>query len=197
MSYLYFWIQDNYPSFTKLDTLRLYNRFDIANTLLASSEGKHSKIIHKKSGYSVQIMYKKYIAAPWDGTKIKEAINYLVKEINDIEDCFLVTDSKRGFSHGDRKLNNKEGYIAGVVYSSESTDNDPTNIISTFGGFSGMGLRLGAEYDILTKADNYESNIISVSTNYSVMENIDVYVRYDMWDNNIIYCVKSYQYKSK
>ena len=104
MSYLYFWIQDNYPSFTKLDTLRLYNRFDIANTLLASPEGKHSKVIHKKSGYSVQIMYKKYIAAPWDGGKIKTAINYLVKEINNIEDCFLVTDSKRGFSHGDRKL---------------------------------------------------------------------------------------------
>ena len=36
--------------------------------------------------------------------KIKEAIKYLVKEINNIEDCFLVTDSKRGFSHSDRKL---------------------------------------------------------------------------------------------
>ena len=48
-----------------------------------------------------------------------------------------------------------------------------------------MGLRLGAEYDMLTKADNYESNIISIGTNYSVRDNIDVYVRYDMWDDNI------------
>ena len=37
---------------------------------------------------------------------------------------------------------------------------------------------------MLTKADNYES-IISVSTNYSVRDNIDVYVRYDMRDDNI------------
>ena len=88
-------------------------------------------------------------------------------------------------TYGERKLNKNEGYNAGVVYSTESTDNDPTNIISIFGGFSGMGLRLGAEYDMLTKADNYESNIISIGTNYSVRDNIDVYVRYDMWDDNI------------
>ena len=73
----------------------------------------------------------------------------------------------------------------GVVYSTESTDNNPTNIISTFAGFSGMGVRLGAEYDMLTKADNYESSIISVCTNYSARDKIDVYLRYDMWDDNI------------
>jgi len=115
LSYLYFHIQDNYPSFTKLDSLKLYNRFDIANTKLANPTGKYSKIIHTKSGYSVQIMYKKYIAAPWDGTKIKTAINYLVKEIKDIQICFTTTDSKRGFNITERKSKLAEqGGVCGI-----------------------------------------------------------------------------------
>ena len=58
-------------------------------------------------------------------------------------------------------------------------------MISAFGGYAGMGLRIGAEYDMLTKTDDFEANIISVSANYSVIDKIDVYVRYDMWDDNI------------
>jgi len=115
LSYLYFYIQDKYPSFTKLNYLKLYKRFDIANTKLANPNGKHAKIIHTKSGYSVQIMYKKYIAAPWDSTKIRTAINYLVEEIKDIEICFTTTDSKRGFGHSDRKLKLAEqGGVCGI-----------------------------------------------------------------------------------
>ena len=104
LSYLYFYIQDKYPSFTKLDTELLYKKFETANTLLSHPEGKFAKIIHEKSRYTVQIMYKKYIAAPWDGTKITTAIKYLIKEIKDIENCFTTTDSKRGFTLEDRKL---------------------------------------------------------------------------------------------
>ena len=88
-------------------------------------------------------------------------------------------------TYGEKKLHNNDGYNAGLVYSTESTDNDPTNIISAFAGFSGMGVRIGAEYDMLIKADNYENNIISISTNYNIKDNIDVYLRYDMWDDNI------------
>ena len=81
----------------------------------------------------------------------------------------------------DKELNKNDGYNAGVVYSTESTDSDPTNMISAFGGFYGMGLRLGVEYDILTKGTT-ESSIISVSANYSFMDNKDIFLRYDMYD---------------
>ena len=87
-------------------------------------------------------------------------------------------------TYGERKLNKNEGYNVGVVYSTEATDSDPTNMISAFGGFSGMGLRLGAEYDILTKAGDNEEKIISFNANYTLKDNLDVYVRYDMWDDN-------------
>ena len=84
-------------------------------------------------------------------------------------------------TYGEQKLNKNDGYNAGLVYSNESTDSDPTNMISAFGGFSGMGLRLGAEYDLLTKGDA-ESNIISVSANYDLKDDMDVFVRYDIYD---------------
>ena len=86
-------------------------------------------------------------------------------------------------TYGERKLNKNDGYNVGVVYSTAATDSDPTNMISAFGGFSSMGLRLGAEYDLLTKGD-VESNIISVSANYGVRDNIDAFFRYDIYDDN-------------
>ena len=82
-----------------------------------------------------------------------------------------------------KELNKNDGYNAGVVYSTESTDSDPTNMISAFGGFYGMGLRLGVEYDILTKGTT-ESSIISVSANYSFMDNKDIFIRYDIYDGD-------------
>ena len=86
-------------------------------------------------------------------------------------------------TYGESNLNKNDGYNAGLVYTTESTDTDPTTMTSVFGGFSGMGLRLGGEYDMLTKG-SVESNIISVSTNYAVRDNIDIFVRYDMVDDN-------------
>ena len=87
-------------------------------------------------------------------------------------------------TYGERKLNKNDGYNAGLVYATETTDSKPTNMISIFGGYAGMGLRFGAEYDMQTKAGDYEENIISASGNYGVMDNIDAFVRYDMWDDN-------------
>ena len=86
-------------------------------------------------------------------------------------------------TYGERRLNNNDGYNTGIVYSTEATDSDPTNMISAFGGFAGMCLRLGAEYDMLTKEDT-ESSIISVSANYSFMDNKDIFLRYDMYDED-------------
>ena len=86
-------------------------------------------------------------------------------------------------TYGERKINKNDGYNAGIIYSTEATDSDPTNMISAFGGFAGMGLRLGVEYDMLTKGDT-ESSIISVSANYSFMDNKDIFLRYDMYDGD-------------
>ena len=86
-------------------------------------------------------------------------------------------------TYGERRLNKNDGYNTGIVYSTEATDSDPTNMISAFGGFAGMGLRIGAEYDMLTKG-NTESSIISVSANYSFMDNKDIFLRYDMYDGD-------------
>ena len=82
-------------------------------------------------------------------------------------------------TYGGSNLNKNNGYNAGVVYTTESTATDPTTMASIFGGFAGMGLRLGGEYDMLTKG-SVESNIISVSANYTVRDNIDIFARYDM-----------------
>jgi hypothetical protein len=46
-----------------------------------------------------------------------------------------------------------------------------------------MGLRLGGEYDMLIE-ESVESNIISISANYTVRDNIDIFARYDILDSN-------------
>jgi len=87
-------------------------------------------------------------------------------------------------TYGEDNFNKNDGYNVGVVYTTESTDTDPTTMASIFGGFAGMGLRLGSEYDMLTKAGGYEASIISVSANYTVRDNIDIFARYDLVDDN-------------
>ena len=86
-------------------------------------------------------------------------------------------------TYGESNLIKNDGYNAGVVYTTEQTDTDPITMTSIFGGFAGMGLRLGGEYDMQTK-DGINSNIISVSANYEVRDNIDVFVRYDIYDGD-------------
>ena len=87
-------------------------------------------------------------------------------------------------TYGERRLDKNDGFNVGIVYSNEKTASDPINMISAFGGFSGLGLRLGAEYNILTKENNHEENIISISVNYGIIDNIDAFVRYDMYNDN-------------
>ena len=90
-------------------------------------------------------------------------------------------------TYGEGNLNKNDGYNAGLVYTTESTNTDPTTMVSVFGGFAGMGLRLGGEYDMRTKAGGYEANIISISANYGVRENLDAFVRIDMHDPDTKY----------
>ena len=86
-------------------------------------------------------------------------------------------------TYGEGNLNKNDGHNAGLVYTTESTDADPTTMTSLFGGFARMGLRIGGEYDMQTKG-NVESNIVSVSDNYNVRENIDIFARYDIYDSD-------------
>ena len=86
-------------------------------------------------------------------------------------------------TYGEGNLNKNDGYNAGLVYTTEQTDTDPITMTSIFGGFTGMGIRIGGEYDMLTK-DSFKSNIISVSANYAVRDKIDIFARYDMIDDN-------------
>ena len=86
-------------------------------------------------------------------------------------------------TYGEGNLNKNDGHNAGLVYTTERTDADPTTMTSLFGGYSGMGLRIGGEYDMQTKG-NVESKIVSVSANYNVRENIDIFARYDIYDSD-------------
>ena len=86
-------------------------------------------------------------------------------------------------TYGESNLNKNDGYNGGLVYTTESTDTDPTTMTSVFGGFAGMGIRIGGEYDMRT-ISGVNSNIVSVSTNYTVRDNIDVFVRYDIYDGD-------------
>jgi len=86
-------------------------------------------------------------------------------------------------TYGERKLNKNDGYNIGVVYTTENTDANPTSMASIFGGLAGMGIRIGAEYDLQNKS-GVNSNIISTSINYAINENIDIFTRYDIFDED-------------
>ena len=86
-------------------------------------------------------------------------------------------------TYGESNLNKNDGYNSGLVYTTESTDTDPTTMTSLFGGFAGIGIRIGGEYDMRT-ISGVNSNIISVSANYAVRDNIDIFTRYDIYDGD-------------
>ena len=58
--------------------------------------------------------------------------------------------------------------------------------MSVFGGYAGMGLRIGVEYDIMNDSSKTidETSVISTSLNYGLNDNIDLFARYDMVDDN-------------
>lgn len=86
-------------------------------------------------------------------------------------------------TYGEHNLVKNSGFNAGVVYTTEQTDDKPNTMASLFGGFAGMGLRLGGQFNMLTKG-GIESQVISVSSNYSMTDKLDAFVRYDMFDPN-------------
>ena len=86
-------------------------------------------------------------------------------------------------TYGESNLNKNDGYNGGLVYTTESTDTDPTTMTSVFGGFAGMGIRIGGEYDMQT-ISGVNKSIVSVSANYAVKDKIDIFARYDIYDGD-------------
>lgn len=103
LSYLYFYLIDTYKTFEIRDVEEFYEEFAKANTKLLNKNGEYGDIIHKRSSYTVPEMFRKYISAPWDTSKVTEATMYLVKEMKNLEDFLLIKDSKRDFSVEDKQ----------------------------------------------------------------------------------------------
>ena len=87
-------------------------------------------------------------------------------------------------TYGEMKLNKNDGFNIGLVFSTMPTEDDPINMVSSFGGYAGNNLRIGAEYDIQTSGD-LEETVISATSNYRVLNNLDAYVRYDIYTDNV------------
>lgn len=98
MSYLYFYLSDTYGTFDIPDAEEFFKVYARANSALMNKDGDYAETIHESSGYSVQVMYKKYIAAPWDGKRLKTAVSYLIGEMGDIENIISVKDNSRSFT---------------------------------------------------------------------------------------------------
>ena len=60
--------------------------------------GEYKDIPHTVSGYTVPVMYSKYIGAPGHTGKIKMALQYLIKELGDIESFLDIRHTKRSFN---------------------------------------------------------------------------------------------------
>ena len=78
LSYLYFYILDNYGSVNLKDPQKFYEKFAAANGKLLNKTGEYKDIPHTVSGYTVPVMYSKYIGAPGHTGKIKMALQYLI-----------------------------------------------------------------------------------------------------------------------
>ena len=84
-------------------------------------------------------------------------------------------------TYGERNLKERDGFNVGAVYTTEQTDDDPNTMTSIFGGFASMGLRFGVDYSINSN-DGINRTLISATANYSISENLDGFLRYDMND---------------
>jgi len=87
--------------------------------------------------------------------------------------------------NGQKRLDKKDGYNIGLAYSTVSNDNDEeTTVMGLFGGWSGMGLRAGVEYNMETVVE-LENSLTSLYVNYNVNKNLSAFVRQDNYDEDV------------
>ena len=107
LSYLYFALVDKYQEFEIENAEDLFMAFAKANSKLMNKNGEYSKRVHTRSGYTENVMYKKYIAAPWDTSKVTEATEYLLREIDKQDpewpNALRTKDPVRNFSVEDKQ----------------------------------------------------------------------------------------------
>ncbi len=80
-------------------------------------------------------------------------------------------------------INIKNHQNAGIVYSTEDSDDGITTMMSLFGIINHNSYRISGEHDKLTVGGDDET-ISSMSASYYLTNDMDVFVRYDMYDPN-------------
>ncbi len=92
-------------------------------------------------------------------------------------------------SVGEQALNKKDGWNAGVAYSLEpfqaADDVENKTVLGLFGGWAGMGARLGLEYDTKTTtgATDVVQSILGVTVNYKLpVAGLEAFTRLDLYD---------------
>lgn len=88
---------------------------------------------------------------------------------------------------GEPALNKKDGWNAGLVYSTEPVNaDDGKSVLGIFSGWAGMGARLGFEFDTRTTtgATDVTEQIIGVYGNYRIPLALpmDAFLQMDMYD---------------
>ena len=80
-------------------------------------------------------------------------------------------------------INIKNHQNAGIVYSTEDSDEGITTMMSLFGIITHNSYRVSGEYDKRT-VGGVDETISSMSASYFLTDDLDVFVRYDMHDPN-------------
>tara|TARA_B100000315_G_scaffold126813_1_gene116595 strand:+ start:2862 stop:3821 length:960 start_codon:yes stop_codon:yes gene_type:complete len=95
--------------------------------------------------------------------------------------------------YGESKLNKKDGFNAGVSFSTEPYDvvdenrevisTENTNVMGLFAGYAGKGFRGGLEYDVKTQ-DDVSGKIICAYGTYKLNDKLSILARLDQVDAN-------------
>ncbi len=97
--------------------------------------------------------------------------------------------------YGEKRLDKKDGYNMGLVYSDlANDDNTGTEVTGLFGGYSSDGWRVGAEHNVQTidelnpddlSINQRKDDLISLYFNYSVNNNFSFFFRQDSYDFDV------------
>ena len=136
LSYLYFYILDNYGSVNLKDEEKFFETFAAANGKLLNKDGVYGNVPHYHSGYTVPVMYSKYIGAPGHTGKIKMALQYLIREMGDIENLLDIRHTKRSFNMMEKEAKLAEqGFVCAVDGKSlKMSDSHAAHIIAHSNG---------------------------------------------------------------
>lgn len=97
-------------------------------------------------------------------------------------------------SHGERKLVSKDGFNIGAIFTHEPYDFEvdtvktilkKKTVLGLFAGFSGMGIRIGAEFDRMKDdGSDVTKQIGAIYGRYQLSDDIEVFGLYDLYDPN-------------